>query len=50
MITVKRYALMPYKGKLNLLWAQIGTERGIFFLLQQESSYLRLCYFRGLFI
>ncbi len=50
MITVKRYALMPYKGKVNHLWAQIGTERGIFFLLQQESSYLRLCYFRGLFI
>lgn len=49
MITVKRFALMPYKDKVNHLWVQIGTERGVFLLLHQESSYLRLCYFRGKF-
>lgn len=49
-IIVMRYALMPYKGTVNHLWAQFGTERGIFLLLQQDSSYLRLCYFRAVFM
>lgn len=41
---------MPYKGKVNHLWAQIGTEQGIFLLLQQDSSYLSLRYFRGVYM